>query len=211
MFARYNRAAMSPLTLDDLMPLSEYIAQRHHHVAAQKRYLDRYRRVRVGPRLTLTFENRQTLWFRVHEMLRVARLAEPLRVQQELDLYNRLLPDRGKLQAALHIEIVEDSNWAEQSAAWRTLTEASIRFMIGDQKAVTRLVTCRPEDACFGIAHWVEFAIDNIARAALADRQMSAKIVADFHHYCHRSQPLSEAVRQSLLDDLALSDRDLAA
>jgi hypothetical protein len=202
---------MSPLTLDDLMPLAEYIPQRGRYAAAQGRYLDRYRRVRIGPRLALIFENRQTLWFRIHEMLRVARLDDPLSVQKELDLYNRLLPGRGRLQAALHIEIAEDSEWAEQTAAWRKVTATSIRFLIGDQMAATQLVTCRPEDACFGVAHWVEFAIDDGMRAGLADRQKAAMIVVDSQDYCHRSSPLNETVRQSLLDDLALSDRDMAA
>src|SRR5262245_35875493 len=104
---------MPPLTLDDLLPLEEYAAERGHHAAAQARYLDRYRRVRIGPRLTLTFENRQTLWFRIHELLRVARLTDPFRVQQELDLYNRLLPSRDRLQAALQIDITEGPAWAE--------------------------------------------------------------------------------------------------
>ena len=56
------------------------------------------------------FENRQTLWFRVQEILRIARLAEPARVQRELDLYNRLLPGRGRLQAALLLT-VDDGRW----------------------------------------------------------------------------------------------------
>src|SRR6478672_6992919 len=110
---------MSPLVLDDLLPLEDYVVQRQRHIAAQARYLDRYRRVRIGPRLTLSFENRQTLWFRIHELLRVARISDPVRVQQELDLYNRLLPSRGRLQAALQIDVPEGPSWAEQMRFWR--------------------------------------------------------------------------------------------
>src|SRR3954447_17348613 len=110
---------MSPLVLDDLLPLADYVTQHQRHVQAQAKYLDRYRRVRIGPRLTLTFENRQTLWFRIHELLRVARLGDPQRVQHELDLYTRLLPSRGRLQAALQIEVHEGPLWAEQMRFWR--------------------------------------------------------------------------------------------
>src|SRR5262245_42325587 len=95
---------MKPLTLEDLLPLEEYAARRGEFFAAHTRYLDRYRRVRVGPLLTLIFENRQTLWFHLQEVLRVARLSEPLRVQQELDWYNQLLPGDGRLQAAVLID-----------------------------------------------------------------------------------------------------------
>jgi hypothetical protein len=109
---------MQPLTLDDLLPLADYVGRRPEFFAAHGRYLDRYRRVRIGPRLTFVFENRQTLWYRVQELLRVARLAEPLRVQQELDWYNHLLPGRDMLQAALFIDVSDGPNWAEQLAFW---------------------------------------------------------------------------------------------
>src|ERR1700682_3973010 len=95
---------MRPLTLDDLLSLDEYTDRRREVFESLDRYLDRYRRVRIGPDLTLLFENRQTLWFRLQEVLRIARLSEPEQVQEELDLYNRLLPGRGQLQAALLIE-----------------------------------------------------------------------------------------------------------
>jgi hypothetical protein len=74
---------MRPLTLDDLLPLHEYATRRREFFTSQDNYLDRYRRVRLGPRLTLLFVNRQTLWFQVQELLRIARLTEPARVQQE--------------------------------------------------------------------------------------------------------------------------------
>src|SRR5438128_6685602 len=98
---------MRPLTLDDLLPLNEYAGRRGEFFEAHGRYLDRYRRVRIGSSVTLLFENRQTLWFRLQEVLRVARLSEPARVQQELDLYNRLLPRRNRLQAALLLKVDE--------------------------------------------------------------------------------------------------------
>ena len=40
---------MQQLTLDDLIPLDEYAAQRREFFEAHHRYLDRYRRVRIGP------------------------------------------------------------------------------------------------------------------------------------------------------------------
>src|SRR5438270_3624051 len=111
---------MQPLTLDDLLPLDEFSSRRREFFDALQRYLDRYRRVCIGPRLTLLFENRQTLWFRVQEVLRVARLADPSRVQQELDLYNPLLPGKDRLQAALLIRI-DEARMSEELAPWRHL------------------------------------------------------------------------------------------
>ena len=100
---------MKALTLDDLLPLEEYAGRRREFFEAHGRYLDRYRRVRIGPRLTLLFENRQTLWFRLHEVLRVARLSEPGRVQQaagpvQLPLHELGVGETGDAQQLLHAE-----------------------------------------------------------------------------------------------------------
>src|SRR5579884_3752348 len=135
---------MRPLTLDDLLPLEEYAGRRRELHEALQRYVDRYRRVRVGPRLTLLFENRQTLWFRLHEVLRVARLAEPARVQQELDVYNRLLPGRGRLQAALLIDVADESRLAEELAPWQGLRGEDLPLVVGRRRFPADLVTCRP-------------------------------------------------------------------
>src|SRR5437867_13455839 len=112
---------MLPLTVDDLLPLEDYATRRKEFFDAHRRYLDRYRRVRIGPRLTLVFENRQTLWYRVQEVVRIARLADAHAVEQELDLYNRLLPGRNLLQAALLIEIGQ-AQGGERLARLRDLT-----------------------------------------------------------------------------------------
>src|SRR5207245_2794463 len=54
---------MKGLTPDDLLPLDDFAARRRELFESHVRYVDRYRRVRLGPCLTLLFENRQTLWF----------------------------------------------------------------------------------------------------------------------------------------------------
>jgi hypothetical protein len=198
---------MRPLTLDDLLPLDEYAGRRREFLAAHGRYLDRYRRVRLGPRLTLLFENRQTLWFRVQELLRVARLAEAEQVQRELDLYNRLLPGRNQLQAALLIEVADESQLTQELAPWQRLRGQDLGLRVGERRFPAVLVTCRPEDRCIGTAHWVQFDLDGDGRRRLADFTVPARFAIDHSDYQHEGPPLSEDVRQSLLDDLEMSDR----
>jgi hypothetical protein len=199
---------MKGLTLDDLLPLEEYAHRRREFFDAHGRYLDRYRRVRIGPRAALLFENRQTLWFRLQEVLRVARLAEPRRVQQELDLYNRLLPRRDRLQAALLLTVPDETKLTEELAAWQELRGEDLCLHIGPARYPTNLLTCRPEDRCIGTAHWVQFVLDAAGRRLLGDFRKPAHFAFHLPSYRHDSAPLGEEVRQSLLDDLALSDRD---
>ncbi|SRR5216683_5088874 len=199
---------MRPLTIDDLLPLQEYAVRRREFFESLGRYQDRYRRVRIGPQLTLLFENRQTLWFRVHEILRISRLSEPARVQQELDVYNWLLPGREQLKAALLIDLAQSSRLAEELAAWGDLRGEELVFELGEKRVPACLVTCRPEDRAIGAAHWVEFMIGTDTRKVLADPRIPARFESIYPQYQHRSAPLGEEVRQSLLEDLQLSDRD---
>src|SRR6266849_2038623 len=125
---------MRPLTIDDLLPLQEYAGRRREFFESLGRYQDRYRRVRIGPRLTLLFENRQTLWFRVQELLRITRLCEPTRIQQELNIYNRLLPGPDQLQAVLTIEVTDETRLTEELAAWQDLRGNELCLRMGNAR-----------------------------------------------------------------------------
>jgi hypothetical protein len=198
---------MLPLTVDDLLPLEEYAPKRKEYFDAHRRYVDRYRRVRIGPKLTLIFENRQTLWYRVQEVIRIARLADAKEVHQELNLYNRLLPARNLLQAALLIEI-DATQLGTELAPWRGISGEHLKLNVGSQSIASHLVTCRPEDRAIGTAHWVQFHLPPDIRRSLATFSQRAFFRFDNETYRHQSPPLSDDFRQSLLDDLLLSDRD---
>jgi hypothetical protein len=202
---------MNALTLDDLLPLEEFAARRRDFLEAHGRYLDRYRRVRVGPRVTLLFENRQTIWFRLQEVLRIARLAEPALVIQEMNLFNRLLPGRDRLAASFLLAIDDETKLTEELAPWRELRGDDLTLHLGPLVYPANLFTARPEDRCIGTAHWVQFVLDDDARQLLADLRHPAFVAVTRGTYRHDSAALSDEMRQSLLDDLVLSDRDAAA
>ena len=67
------------------------------------------RRVFLGDSMSLVFESRLTVLNQVQEMCRAERLAKPEAVQQEIDVYNELLPDAGELSATLLVEITEEA------------------------------------------------------------------------------------------------------
>ena len=192
---------MAPLTLDDLLPLDEYAGKRREYFASHRRYLDRYRRVRIGPLVTLLFENRQTLWFRVQELLRVARLSDPAIIQHELDLFNRLLPGPGQLQASLLIDVQDETRLTEQMKAWADLGDGQVRLGVGRELLAGRVLTCRPEDRCIGAAHWLQFDLGTAGRKLLADSAVPAHVELSLPAYSYQSL-LNDEIRQSLVDDL---------
>ncbi len=198
---------MQGLSIADLLPLHEYAQRRREFFEAHTRYLD-CRRVRIGPRLTLIFENRQTLWFRVQEMLCIARLSEPALVQRELDLYNRLLPERNCLQAAMMIGVADESQLQQELAPWQELQGNQLCLHLGGSRYPANLFTCRPEDRCIGTTHWVQFILDPAGRRLLANPAEPACCACTLPDYRHQSEPLTEETRASLLEDLKLSERD---
>jgi hypothetical protein len=98
---------MEKLTIGDVKNLHEYElirdAWRSNLIAAKAR-----RRILVGEMMSLVFENRLTVLNQVQEMCRSERIVRPAAVQQELDVYNELLPGPGELSATLLIEITDE-------------------------------------------------------------------------------------------------------
>jgi hypothetical protein len=80
-------------------------------------------------------------------------------------------------------------------------------FHVGKAVYPANLLTCRPEDRAIGTAHWVQFVLDAPGRALLTDFRQPARFAVARAAYRYDSGPLSDEVRESLLDDLRMSDR----
>ena len=95
---------MDKIRLADVVNFFEYEKVRE---ARRARIIDlkRRRRVAVGRYLSFVFENRETVLFQIQEMCRAERIASDVKVQEEIDVYNALLPGPGELSATMFIEI----------------------------------------------------------------------------------------------------------
>ena len=100
---------MKRIALGDVRNLHEYElirdAWRRDVIALKAR-----RRVLLGDIMSLVFENRMTVLNQVQEMCRAERLVRPEAVQQEIDVYNDLVPEPGELSATLLVEITEEAH-----------------------------------------------------------------------------------------------------
>lgn len=131
------------LTLDDIADLRAYERERGEFrervIALKKR-----RRVPVGPLVTLTFENRDTMRFQVQEMARAEKIVSDEAIQHELDTYNALIPEPGTLSATLFVELTSK----EQLQEWLPKLvgiERSVELIIGSDPAV--VVKAVPEES----------------------------------------------------------------
>jgi hypothetical protein len=90
------------LTAADIIPYADYAKER---VETRKRISTRKqnRRIEVGPNATFYFENRDTMWLQVQEMLHIEKGgAEQLK--DELEAYNPLIPNGSELVATFMID-----------------------------------------------------------------------------------------------------------
>jgi len=94
---------MSKLSHEDLYSLEEYARIRPEFrakVIAHKKH----RRVPIGPNAALYFEDTLTMQYQVQEMLRIERIFEPEGIDEELSVYNPLIPDGMNWKATFMIE-----------------------------------------------------------------------------------------------------------
>src|SRR6185369_14378079 len=87
----------------DLLPIAEYDQQRRT-LKANLIPIKKQRRVEVGPYATFYFENYQTMWLQVQEMLRIEKGGKE-QIAGELETYNPLIPQGDELIATLMLEI----------------------------------------------------------------------------------------------------------
>ena len=91
------------LTPEDILPAAEY-RKRRKEERQRVLQLKRHRRVEVGPVATFYFENRETMWLQIQEMLYIEK-AGPEQIPDELAAYNPLIPNGSELIATVMFEV----------------------------------------------------------------------------------------------------------
>jgi hypothetical protein len=121
---------MRRLTLNDIADARAYERERE---AFREQVMDlkRRRRVPVGPIVTLLFENRDTIRFQIQEMARAEKLHSDEQIVTELDIYNPLIPEPGRLSATLFIELTSKADLEEWLPRLVGI-EGAVELHIGD-------------------------------------------------------------------------------
>jgi hypothetical protein len=159
------------------------------------------RRIAVGPLVTLVFENRETALFQIQEMLRAERIVDPAKVQDEIDVYNTLLPDRGEVAATLFIEITDESRVKPVLDAFIGLDEGkSLRMEIGGDEVFAKFEAGHGREDKISAVHYVRFPLGEKGRGAL-ESAGSARVVLEHGEYRARAE-VPRATVAELIEDL---------
>lgn len=190
------------LTHADLYSLEQYARVRPEfrtRVIAHKKN----RLVQLGDHATLHFEDRLTMQYQVQEMLRLERMFEPELIQEELDVYNPLVPDGTNWKATFMVEYSDPDERKIQLARLIGI-EKAVWVRVADLARVQPIANedldRETEDKTSSV-HFLRFELTPPMIAAL---KSGAALTMGIDHPAYRATVTPSAtVRESLIADLA--------
>jgi hypothetical protein len=190
------------LTAADILPWAEYAKNRAEH---RKRItaLKRHRRVEVGPYVTFYFENFDTMWLQVQEMLHIEKGGEA-QITDELAAYNPLIPKGSELVATFMIEI-DDALRRARVLSQLGGVEETASIEVGGEGVAGKAEQDQDRTTAEGKASSVQFVHFPFTKAQIAAfREPNTRVILGLSHpnYSHMAV-LSEATRASLAADFA--------
>jgi len=190
---------MRKIGFDDLMSPEAYEAMRHD---LRRRVIDvkKSRRLQVGPRVSLLFENRDTVLFQVQEMLHIERVTQRQRAQEEIDVYNDLIPDNGELSATLFLEFEDSRKMAEELPRLVGI-ETSISLLVGEHTVDAVPLEARSKEDTTSTLHYLRFPLSAQAREAFRRGEKAFLVIA--HPNYSQMVKLEEPMQAELARDPA--------
>lgn len=189
---------MNKIVLADVLGPRRYAAVRDK-MRRRVIELKRARRVPIGPQLTLVFENRATVGFQIEEMCLAENLEDPARIQGEIDVYNRILPDAGELAATLLIEVV-DQRAVEATLERLVGLNHHLWLLLGERAVQARFDPEQFEADRLAAVQYLRFPVE-AAASELRRAPSDVRLRIDHANYRYETR-LSEQTQRSLAEDL---------
>lgn len=192
---------MQKIRLEDIRDLVAYEKIRpeyRKHVMAIKKH----RRLGVGDRMTLVFENRETVLFQIQEMIRVERLVQDEAIRHEVETYNILIPGRNEISATMLIEIQEAAQIKSVLASLVGLTRECVALEFDGQKIFPLFDEGQSEEGRISAVQYIRFPFSGEQAALFRDPAIPARIRVDHPNYRHEAR-VGPALRAAMIADLA--------
>jgi hypothetical protein len=163
--------------------------------------LKRPRRVVVGDRVSLLFENRHTLVGQIEEICRAENLVRDDQIEAEIAVYNALMPTESSLSATLFVELPPD---ADPYVALKQLVglDEHVLLHVGPHAIRADFEPGRSTDDKISAVQYTRFPLSAAARAALQAAGTPVAIEIDHPNYRHRTA-CGDDTRASLAADYA--------
>ncbi len=192
---------MKQLSVDSLLNIIEYEKVRKEYRTDIINY-KKDRRVKVGPNITIVFENEQTLSFQIQEIMRAERIVHDDKIQDEIDIYNSIMPSKDGLSATLFIEVTEENKIKSILNQFIGLTTGEIIYLrIGVEKVFAVFEQGREEEDKISSVHYLQFQLTKDQIKQLGNPDSSIKIGINYNDYSYVKE-MSNAMQESLHKDL---------
>jgi hypothetical protein len=194
---------MPRIDRDSLLTLEAYARERPSFRARALAH-KRARTVHLGEHVTLLFEDELTVRYQVQEMLRIEKTFEESGIQDELDVYNALVPDGSNLKATMLIEY-EDADARQEALARLKDIENRVWLQVGELPAVHAIADEDLERANAQKTSAVHFLRFELSEPMVKDFKSGASVAIGIDHPAYRAEValLAEPVRSALQADLA--------
>ena len=163
--------------------------------------LKKHRRVSIGPQVSLVFENRETMRVQVEEMCRAEGLTSDEKIQDELDVYNAVLPDDGQLGATLFVEMQSEASMARTLERLVGLQE-HVWLVVGGHRVKAAFDPDQFKADKLAAVQYLKFPLTPEAAEALRAPGTAVALAVDHPNYRHSAQ-LDDAQRAELAADLS--------
>jgi len=191
---------MKKLTTADVIPLDDYLRVRDEMRQRVRRERGR-RRVAVGDRVSLHFENRDTVLFQIEEMLRVEEIRDPAKIEEEVRVYNDLVPEDGELRATFFVEITDRDRLKSDLDSLVGLETEGLWLRVGDQRIAAEFEPGHAREDRISAVHYVRFVLTAAQRRAIADDGVPVAVEIDHPAYQAHAE-LGPETRAALAEDL---------
>jgi hypothetical protein len=194
---------MPAITRESLLTLEAYAKERKNFRARVLTH-KKSRTVHLGEHVTLLFEDELTIRYQIQEMLRIEKTFEEAGIQDELDVYNPLVPDGRNWKATVLVEY-EDVEERKRALARLKGIEDHVWVQVHGHPRVYAIADEdleRETHEKTSSVHFLRFELTPPMIAALKSETGLAMGV-DHPEYSATLDSVSEATRRSLLADLA--------
>lgn len=159
------------------------------------------RRIAVGDRLTFIFENRDTVLFQIQEMLRAERSVQEEKIEDEIAVYNELVPRANELSATLMIEIPEMKRIRAELDRLVGIDE-HVFLDVGGETVRATFDPKQFESDRISAVQYVRFPLGPTLACKFCDRNVPVHLRVEHPNYAQVAEIRGDS-RESLIADLA--------
>ena len=193
---------MKKLTREDLLSLEKYSEVRNDFRSKVIKH-KKNRRLPIGPNATLYFEDNLIMHYQIQEMLRAERIFEANAINDELAVYNELIPDGNNWKATFMIEFADEGErrlalskmFGIEDKVWLKIDGFNEIYPFSDEDLE------RENENKTSAVHFLRFQLNHEMVGAL---KLGSQLSAGISHgaFQHTVNPIPDNIRESLISDL---------